>query len=767
MIAHYLKVALRNLLKYKTHSFISVLCLAIGITCFSLMNSFINGIDSAEELPNYERRIHVMLSTANSAADTYFSLYDIQYLEEQSIAGIDSLVTSSFPDKMEITAIDDNQQEFPFIVKYQCVSPNFFAYTNLKLIYGNRLPKGPDEVVVSQEFAQKVYGKKEPVGLIIHIDDGLRSESPIKDFKIVNVAMDNKPLTENKTDLFFGLSLVSSNSWLSVGSYLTGETTVEALNKQLEQVTWKRDEKTIRAWVYSVAGRNDDIQATIGKLLARFVASLILLSGLINFLKFIIQMFYNRQRELAIRKCVGSDIKGLFILLFSEAFWMMSAAFLLSLALTEISMTLAYIYIPAEDMPAFSMAKIYGAQFIIYIELLLVCLLTTIYPIYKLRQTSIIRQVIQGKSHHLFRNVMIGIQLAISIFFVGSVWVMTLFFSETLGKLYSPLSAEEEKQVISLAVNSSRMRQNLDAILSDVNSLPAIIDQTFMSYRMDIGTFTYMVYEKNDRSTGQVTMMQGDPDYFDFFRIPLEGKIVEKNTANMVYISKEFEEQLLKDSIQGTVKLHGADYQIAGVYPALYKEGGQRHTSGSVFLVNPHPSTYFFKVSSPEQTEETIKKIAEICRRYVPPTLPLDIRDVSDSKQTLMGAVVLMRNAAMLLAVISLLLVMLSIYSAISMDTINRQKEVAVRKINGATPKIIAILFGKVYAILFLIDFLIVYPLLRVILIKTSQGNVDFIYHWGWGVQLFIAMAFLIFLITAYKIYEIMHINPATILKKE
>ncbi len=767
MITHYLKVALRNLLKYKTHSLISVLCLAIGITCFSLMNSFINGIDSVKKLPNYEKRIHIRLSTINSAADTYFSLHDVLYLEEQAIAGIDSLVTSCFPDKMEITAIDKDQKVFPYIVKYQCVSSNFFAYTDLTPIYGNRLPKAPDEIVLSQEFAQKVYGKENPIGLIIHIDDGFRLESSIKDFKIVNVVMDNKPFTEKKTDLFFDLSLASPYSGLSVGTYLTGEVTVEALNKQLEQVTWKRGEKDIRAWAYSEAGQNDDTQATIGKLLARFVASLILLSGLINFLKFIIQMFYNRQRELAIRKCVGSDIKGLFTLLFSEAFWMMSAAFLLSLALTEISMTLANIYVPTEEMPAFSMTKIYSAQFIIYIELLMVCLLATIYPIYKLRQTSIIHQVIQGKSRHLFRNVMIGIQLAISIFFVGSVWVMTLFFSETLGKLYSPLSADEEKQVISLSVNSSRMRQNLDAILSDVNSLPTIIDQTFVSYRMDIGTFTYMVYEKNDRSTGQVTMMQGDPNYFDFFRIPLEGKIVEKNTANMVYISKEFEAQLLKDSIQGTVKLHGADYQIAGVYPALYKEGGQRHSSGSVFLVNPHPSAYYFKVSSPEKTEETIKKITEICRRYVPPTLPLDIRNVSDSKQTLMGAVILMRNAAMLLAIISLLLVMLSIYSAISMDVINRQKEVAVRKINGATPKIIAILFGKVYTLIFLIDFLIVYPLLWTILIKTSDGNVAFIFRWGWGVQLFITMAFLIFLITAYKIYEIMHINPATILKKE
>ena len=36
MIIHYLKIAFRNLFKYKTQSVISVLGLAVGFTCFAL-----------------------------------------------------------------------------------------------------------------------------------------------------------------------------------------------------------------------------------------------------------------------------------------------------------------------------------------------------------------------------------------------------------------------------------------------------------------------------------------------------------------------------------------------------------------------------------------------------------------------------------------------------------------------------------------------------------------------------------------------------------
>ena len=57
MITHYLKVALRNLLKYKAHSFISAICLAIGITCFCLTNYFIDIVTAQTDLPDYERRV--------------------------------------------------------------------------------------------------------------------------------------------------------------------------------------------------------------------------------------------------------------------------------------------------------------------------------------------------------------------------------------------------------------------------------------------------------------------------------------------------------------------------------------------------------------------------------------------------------------------------------------------------------------------------------------------------------------------------------------
>jgi len=90
---------------------------------------------------------------------------------------------------------------------------------------------------------------------------------------------------------------------------------------------------------------------------------------------------------------------------------------------------------------------------------------------------------------------------------------------------------------------------------------------------------------------------------------------------------------------------------------------------------------------------------------------------------------------------------------------------VAIRKINGATPKDIAILFGKSYALIFILSYLVAYPLGRYLLDQVFY--IDAGTRWDWPILLLAVMSALIASVTAYKIREIMHINPALILKKE
>ena len=59
MLLHYLKVALRNLWKYKAHSIISVLCLAVGITFYTAISLFLGRFGVSRDLPGGDRRVEV------------------------------------------------------------------------------------------------------------------------------------------------------------------------------------------------------------------------------------------------------------------------------------------------------------------------------------------------------------------------------------------------------------------------------------------------------------------------------------------------------------------------------------------------------------------------------------------------------------------------------------------------------------------------------------------------------------------------------------
>lgn len=764
MIIHYLTTAIRNLMKYKLHSLISVICLAIGITCFCIVNYFVGSVTQKKNMPDNERRISLSLVSEENGRDFRFNQEDYAFLEGLKVEGMGCLVAASYPMDAEVTAIGKDGLEQPFIVKYQCVSSSFFSYDDLQLCCGKISLDSPDEVIVSRTFAIKAFGKEDVVGMVIRLESPYE-ENPesIRDYKIAGVANSEYIQKGGTVDCYFPLSM-RPDEILSVGSSIEADTSIKDLNSRLAKITWGHGPVNVHASAFLQSDDNESVAA----LLVRFLGSLILLSGFINFLKFVIQMFYNRQRELVLRKCLGSDNKGLFYLLFSEIFWVMSAAFILSLVVTELCVSVINEYIPREDMIYFDLNAIYGLQMCIYIFLLVVSMTIIIYPIYRLRKLDIVHSFVNIQKRHIFRNAMIGIQLAISVFFVGGTLGTVYLFHEMFKESYSPLSSEEEKCVISMSVNTVCMQKNIDAILSDIGSLPEITDRTSMSSVYDLGGFIYMSYSQNGQQKGNVNMMQGDPHSFEFFKIPIDGKLVGKNEESMVYISEQFKEQLQKDGVEGCVTLSGREYQIAGTYRALYREIPKKDLCGSVFLVSSKSSTYYFKTSGSGVTEETVKKITEICRRYVPETLPLDIRDITDAKQTKTGVIGMIQKVFILLAVVSILLVILSIYSAITMDTINRQKEVAIRKINGASPKTIALLFGKVYLLIYIPAFCIVFPLLKLLFndIEVESG-VQGMYSWDKMLFLFFIIAFMVFSIIAYKIYKVMYLNPSEILRKE
>ncbi len=111
---------------------------------------------------------------------------------------------------------------------------------------------------------------------------------------------------------------------------------------------------------------------------------------------------------------------------------------------------------------------------------------------------------------------------------------------------------------------------------------------------------------------------------------------------------------------------------------------------------------------------------------------------------------------------------MACIYSAVSLDTRRRRKEMALRKLNGATPKVIAMIFARTYVWIIAVAVLITTPLSIVILTNIPYQGFRYVGSSSMVVVYILSIFFVIAVAAAtifWKIRDIMRADPIDYLK--
>jgi hypothetical protein len=125
-----------------------------------------------------------------------------------------------------------------------------------------------------------------------------------------------------------------------------------------------------------------------------------------------------------------------------------------------------------------------------------------------------------------------------------------------------------------------------------------------------------------------------------------------------------------------------------------------------------------------------------------------------------------------LFAAIAIVITLLSVYSAITMDTTARRKEMAIRKINGAKAHHIALWFGKLYILLLGVSAAITFPLTYILFLCTNTGErlvcretaaYDLLFYFA----ILLCMTLFVALTIGVQIWRIARIQPAEIVKEE
>src|SRR5215203_1503459 len=176
MIRNYIKIAFRNLAKYKFISFINLFGLTVGLTCCLLILAYIlNEISYDKYQPYANRTYRISRSFHNEEG--------IQSLHLGAILPpFGPLLKNEFPEIQKITRLLSNgNTAFVYQDKQFYENQVFFVDENLPDVFKIDLVKGnakkaledPFSIMISDKLARKYFGNEDPMNKIVKLDNNL------------------------------------------------------------------------------------------------------------------------------------------------------------------------------------------------------------------------------------------------------------------------------------------------------------------------------------------------------------------------------------------------------------------------------------------------------------------------------------------------------------------------------------------------------------------------------------------------------------------
>jgi putative ABC transport system permease protein len=175
MYKNYLKIAFRNLLKHKAFSFINIAGVAIGLACFLLLAIYVKDELSYDRFNANADRIYRLSRTFLSKDGT------VSLRLGHAAPPFGPLIKQDFPEVEQVVRL----LETGALVKYGesvfseekmfAAEQNVFKVFGFKVLSGNpeKALENPFSIMFSRPMAEKYFGKENPVGKTVRLDNQL------------------------------------------------------------------------------------------------------------------------------------------------------------------------------------------------------------------------------------------------------------------------------------------------------------------------------------------------------------------------------------------------------------------------------------------------------------------------------------------------------------------------------------------------------------------------------------------------------------------
>jgi putative ABC transport system permease protein len=753
MIKNYLKIAFRNLWRHKVFSLINIMGLAVGMTACFLIFLYVNFETSYDNFHSKGNRIYRVVSdvkTPTETINTGLTTSPVAINMKKDFAEVEDAV------RLTRTPMLVSKGEVKFQEEKSVLADStLFKVFDFPLMAGNKTSalKEPMSIVISQTAAKKYFGNTNPMGQQLQLTGDAINAT------VTGVMKDLPKNSQVEADMFISLSSkqvyaynMSDSEWTNHNHYTylllkpnTNAKALEAKFDAFQEFHHGKDAKRLQMQdyltleplrdVYLKSKRDGFVTGNITNVyIFSAIAVFILLIACVNFINLTTARSAERAKEVGIRKVVGAARFQLARQFISESIVICLIAFLLSIALSAIALPL-FNKLAGKEISS----SVFNNPFHILSLFLLsffIGVLAGFYPsliLSSFKPVSVLKgRFSTGTKGLVLRKSLVVFQFTTSIILIAG----TIIVYRQLNYMRSQSLGFSKEQTVVINTNSDK---NKDVFNQSLSSIPGVISSTFSSHVPGGGSNS--AYSKMENKKGEVQKSNLDLYFVDFNYINqydlklAAGRSFSKDfptDSTQAMIINEAASKVLgyntpQEAIGRKFDQWGRKGQIIGVLKDFHYKSLQQNMSPLVMRYEPWALRMISIKVSATNLPATIKAIGDKWSQAIP-NRPFDYYFLDEFFDRQYRAEDHFGNLFFNFAVLAIFISCLGLLGLSSYSTIQRTKEIGIRKVLGAKVTGIVNLLSIEFIKLVLIALVIAAPIAWFVMNKWLQ---DFAYRIG------------------------------------
>lgn len=772
MIQHYFKIAFRNILKYKTQSIISILGLAVGFTCFALANLWIHYEMTYDAYHEGADRMYILCKESVFGVNGYSTSmpYPASTLLKNDFPEVEAACAyTRWVQKVDLKA-NDCTVETNNIQADSC----FMKMFNISILAGSRdFMYSNDKIALTEDMAMRLFGSTDVLGKEVknYNDDTLTICAILSNLDHSNLSFGYW----EQGEYFRRWQNDWSNGSFEIIIKLRKGTDPIAFQKKLAANETKADPRDPRRvfeeirlmplneYHYSSINRNQSFQFYY-LILFSVAGGLVILCSLFNYLSLFITRMRIRGREIALRKVCGSSIGGVFILLSVEYLYIILLSGVLGMAFVETAL-------PAFRKLSGVSGNIYGESLLYFAGILLLSLLLLV-P-FAIRRSS----TRNTGNKYALRKLSITFQLIIGILVTFCIIVM-------MKQIYYLTNTDlgwERKDIAS--INLLYPDNDFEAIADKIKQFSCtreVVSGHCCLLPQSSGlsqTFTNWDGKEDAVKSIDMRCLWNCEKTVSFYNLKLlAGEMVKSTETNKIMINESAVKALgMSDPIGKKLYQQTQASTIVGIIKDFHITAPTEPVQPYVLVARDILKGMGFSIGKGQilikfhdGKWKELKNRIDSMFTYEYPEVRYRLYNTEEEYAGYLKSEDALIKLLSFVAMVCVLIAAFGIFSLITLSCEQRRKEIAVRKVNGATIRDILIMFVKEYMLLLVIAGVIAFPVGYVLMKRWLENYVEQTVISAWiYFAIFGGIMIVIFACIGWRVWQAARQNPAEVIKSE